>query len=96
MGRCCCNYRGRLESRGGHAAVARRPRGGHAAATRRSRGGHAAGHEEEHADILDFRPDRVGHAVFMSPGITSLLLQSRCGRAPPRRRGWPGDVIAGT
>jgi adenosine deaminase len=35
------------------------------------------GNEREHGDILDFIPDRLGHAVYMSESITERLLQLR-------------------
>ena len=35
------------------------------------------GAEKEHIDILDFAPERVGHAVFMSRAISDRLIASR-------------------
>lgn len=35
------------------------------------------GHEEEHEKILEFRPDRLGHAVFMSNKITDKVLNTK-------------------
>eukprot|EP00960_Hanusia_phi_P002176 62568-Hanusia_phi.AAC.3 len=35
------------------------------------------GYEDEHEKILEFGPDRLGHAVFMSQNITEKVLQKR-------------------
>ena len=35
------------------------------------------GNEREHGDILDFSPDRLGHAVYMSESVRERLLQLR-------------------